>query len=242
MQKLGYEEILVRWINYHITKNGGDRKVNNLGKDLSDGYGYGHVLQNVSNHWDKGYWEQSSENRSTSIIHMCNQDGIKTSVQAKDILSGNPRLNAILLAEIFNDRHGLVLPKESIIEIPAEPETDESREIRVFKNWINSQGIEDVYVNYLMNDLRDGRILLKVIDHLRSGIVEWNKYSNKLHSRIHIVQNCNYVIDLCKDKLGVKIIGIGGLDIVDAKTSLTLGVVWQLCKVFVEERVGKINE
>ncbi len=55
---------------------------------------------------------------------MCNKDGIKTSVKAQDILSGNPRLNAILLAEIFNDRHGLVIPKESVIQIPTEPETD----------------------------------------------------------------------------------------------------------------------
>jgi hypothetical protein len=39
---------------------------------------------------------------------------------------------------------------------------------------------------------------------------------------------------LCRDKLGVKIIGISGLDIVDAKVSLTLGVVWQLCKVYLE--------
>jgi hypothetical protein len=56
MQKLGYEEILIRWINYHITKNGGDRRVANLGKDLIDGYGYGHVLQTVCNHFDKTYW------------------------------------------------------------------------------------------------------------------------------------------------------------------------------------------
>ncbi len=98
MQKLGYEEILIRWINYHIAKNGGDKKITNLGKDLSDGYGYGHVLQNVSNNWDKSYWELSAENRSSKIIEMCNKDGIKTSVRAKDILSGNPRLNAILLA------------------------------------------------------------------------------------------------------------------------------------------------
>ena len=111
MQKLGYEEILIRWINYHIAKNGGDKKVSNLGKDLCDGYGYGHVLQNVSKHWDKAYWDQTVEERYTSIIKMCNSDGIKTSIQAKDILSGNPRLNAILLAGIFNDRHGLVLPK-----------------------------------------------------------------------------------------------------------------------------------
>lgn len=29
---------------------------------------------------------------------MCKKDGIKTSIKAKDILSGNPRLNAILCA------------------------------------------------------------------------------------------------------------------------------------------------
>lgn len=111
MQKLGYEEILIRWVNYHIAKNGGDKKITNLGKDLADGYGYGHVLQTVSEHFDKTYWDQSPEARSDLIIQMCNKDGVKTSVQAKDILSGNPRLNALLLAEIFNDRHGLVLPK-----------------------------------------------------------------------------------------------------------------------------------
>lgn len=95
-----------------------------MGKDLIDGYGYGHVLQNVSDHFDKTYWDQPAEARSGLIIETCKKDGIKTSVQSKDILTGNPRLNAILLAEIFNDRHGLVLPKESVIEVPAEPETD----------------------------------------------------------------------------------------------------------------------
>lgn len=29
----------------------------NLGKDLVDGYGFGHVLQNVSDHFDKNYWQ-----------------------------------------------------------------------------------------------------------------------------------------------------------------------------------------
>lgn len=92
-----------------------------------------------------------------------------------------------------------------------------------------------------MQDLRDGRILLKVIDNLRKGAVDWKKYSDKLHSRIHIIQNCNYVIEICKD-LNLKIIGIGGIDIVDGKVSLTLGVVWQLCKLYWEERVGIIDE
>ncbi len=125
--------------------------------------------------------------------------------------------------------------------MPPEPETDETREMRIFKNWINSQGIEDVYVNYLMHDLRDGRILLKVLDNFKPGLVDWKKYSNKTTSRIHIVQNCNYVVEICKN-LGVKVIGIDGVDIVDGKVSLTLGIVWQICKMYWEQRVGKIND
>jgi plastin-1 len=93
-----------------------------------------------------------------------------------------------------------------------------------------------------MDDLRDGIILLKVIDHFRPGIVDWKKVSQKKNSRIHIIQNCNYVVEICKDKLGSKLIGVGGVDIVDGSVSLTLGVVWQLCKLYWEERVGKINE
>lgn len=129
------------------------------------------------------------------------------------------------------------------MELPPEPETDETREMRVFKNWINSQGIEDVYVNYLIDDLRNGRILLKVIERLRPGSVDWkNRYSDKLHSRIHIVQNCNYALEICKEKMSIVLVGIGGVDIVDGKVTLTLGLVWQLCKVYWEERVGKTNE
>lgn len=94
-----------------------------------------------------------------------------------------------------------------------------------------------------MDDLRNGRILLKVIDRLRPGSVDWkNRYSDKLHSRIHIVQNCNYVLEICKEKMNIVLVGIGGIDIVDGSVTLTLGLVWQLCKVYWEERVGKVNE
>ena len=67
--------------------------------------------------------------------------------------------------------------------------------MKVFTHWINSLGIKDVLVSYLVDDLHDGRILLKVIDRLRPGSVDWEKrYSNKVNSRIHIIQNCNYAL------------------------------------------------
>lgn len=93
-----------------------------------------------------------------------------------------------------------------------------------------------------MHDLRDGRILLKVLDNFKPKTVDWQgRYSNRLNSRIHIIQNCNYVVEICKN-MGVKVIGVDGIDIVDGKVNLTLGLVWQICKMYWEERVGKINE
>ena len=42
--------------------------------------------------------------------------------------------------------------------------------------------------------------------------------------------------------MNIVLVGIGGVDIVDGNVTLTLGLVWQLCKVYWEERVGKTNE
>jgi len=49
--KLKPEEILVRWINYHLRKNGqDDKQIKNLGKDLINS----HALTHVLNRLDKG--------------------------------------------------------------------------------------------------------------------------------------------------------------------------------------------
>jgi hypothetical protein len=68
MQKLGYEEILIRWINYHIKKNGGDRVINNIGSDMADGYAYGHVLENVAPSLPKNYFDLDKNARAIKVI------------------------------------------------------------------------------------------------------------------------------------------------------------------------------
>ena len=98
MQRLGYEEILLRWINYHIKKNGGERVIKNLGKDMSDGYGYGHVLQNVAPSLPKNYFDQSTEKRAEEVIETCTKEGLHPPITADGIISGNDRLNTLLCA------------------------------------------------------------------------------------------------------------------------------------------------
>jgi len=44
LMKLKPEEILIRWINYHLREAGQTRQVKNLGTDLKDSFALTHVL------------------------------------------------------------------------------------------------------------------------------------------------------------------------------------------------------
>jgi plastin-1 len=45
-----------------------------------------------------------------------------------------------------------------------------------------------------------------------------------------LVENANYVVKLCKDTLKLRILGIGGVDIVAQNKTLVLGILWQLLR------------
>jgi plastin-1 len=45
--KLPAEELLIRWINFHLRKAGQERQVANLGKDLQDSFAIYHVLNQL---------------------------------------------------------------------------------------------------------------------------------------------------------------------------------------------------
>lgn len=242
--KLKPEEILIRWLNYHMALDGEERRVKNLGKDVSDGVAYGHVFKHISGDFKEDYWSLTPLQKAERLMEHCKKLGINPYIKPQDIVDGSARLNILFSAQVFNSHHGLRLKEEKKPEpIPEPVETDESREIKVFKNWINSMGLEEVYVSWLIEDLKDGRILLRVLDRFRAKIVDWeNKYSPK-HSYYVWVANCNYFMELLKENFKqVKIVNIGGKDISDGKTTLVLGVVWQLCKLYWIERCGEIPD
>lgn len=45
--KLDAEKLLVRWMNWHLKNAGNSRRIQNLGKDLSDGEVYTIVLNQI---------------------------------------------------------------------------------------------------------------------------------------------------------------------------------------------------
>lgn len=97
--------------------------------------------------------------------------GVPALVRPSDICSGNSKLLTIFVAELFNTKHGLeelneeekeAYEKAGIIDDDVEGSRDE----RAFRFWINSLGIEDVYINNLYEDVKTGVVILKVCDKL----------------------------------------------------------------------------
>jgi plastin-1 len=63
----------------------------------------------------------------------------------------------------------------------------DDREERAFRMWINSlgsaPGSDQLYVQNLFGECRDGLALLRVIEHLRPGTVEWKRVEMKPNNR-----------------------------------------------------------
>lgn len=96
----------------------------------------------------------------------------------------------LFTAEIFNHLHGLEdLNKEEEEAYEKakllDDDVEGTREERAFRMWINSMGIDDVYVNNLYEDVRSGVLLLKVIDKIKPGVINWKKLI--WHLKIHLL-------------------------------------------------------
>jgi len=125
------------------------------------------------------------------------------------------------------------------MKLPTEDESD-SREERAFRMWINSLGI-DTHVSDLPSQIRDGLLLLQLMDAIKPGVVDWSKVSKKpknVHSK---VINCNYAVQLGKSAFGFSLVGISGKDIQDGITKLVLAVTWQLMRFHVIKFLSSVT-
>jgi len=156
---------------------------------------------------------------------------VKCFIKPRDIVAGNPRLNLVFTAAIFNQCPGLdPLTQEEIDKAGLmDDDFGDSREERAFRMWINSLNIDGVYVNNLYEDCQDGLVLLKVMDKVKPGLVDWKGVEKAPNNKFKKVSNCNYVIVLGRS-LKFSLVNIGGQDIATGNKKLLLGLVWQLMR------------
>ena len=235
--KLPPEQILLRWFNYHLTAAGHPTRVKNFSGDVKDSTAYSALLHQIAPATCDRAGEADAPARATHVIRNAKNLGVESFIKPKDICSGNAKLNMAFVAQIFNTCPALDPLEEdsealrALIDFDDVDEGD-TREERIFRMWINSLNIDGVYVNNLFTDTKDGLVILKVMDKVQPGCVDWKKVNISANlNRFKKVENCNYCVVVGK-ALNLSLVNVGGLDILDGNKKLILAIIWQLLRLY----------
>jgi hypothetical protein len=173
-------------------------------------------------------------------------------IEPSDISDGNHFLLTLFLGRLFSVAHGLpleeagsltVLPKMKSEVSATTKAMDEAEKLKMeqeedlFRQTINSWKVKDVHLRNIFEDCRDGVILSKVIDSIKSNAVDWSKIKANPRSDFELNINNNSMIQGCKD-LGLSIIGIAGTDFTKGKEKEMLTVTWQIVRLYSLRKVG----
>ena len=233
--KLPPDQILLRWLNFHLKAAGDARRARNFGDDLKDSHVYTVVLNQIApKDCDKAALaEPDPLKRAALVIANSQKIGVESFIKPENIADGNAKLNLAFCAQIFNTNPGLVVSEEEVRDMAGllDDDVGDSREERAFRVWMNSLGVEDLYINNLYEDVRDGVALLQVMDRVEPGVVSWRNVNRPPKNKFKRVENCNYVVVLGKSNaFKFSLVGIGGVDVVDGSKKPVLSVSWQLMR------------
>lgn len=244
--KLNPEDLLLRWFNFHLTNAGHPDKITNFSSDIKNSDKYLVLLNQLNKQQcDLSAMNETDLNKKAqTVLNNAKKINVESYIKPSDICEGNQKLNVIFTAAIFNECHGLdPVTEEEAYEAAKLLEDDDegSREERSFRLWMNSLNIPDVYFNNLYEDCKDGNLLLKVIDKVKPGTVNWKQVEENPNNKFKKVGNCNVAVDSMK-KGGFKAVGIGGMDIHNGNKKLILALIWQLMRSHSLQIVGGKTE
>lgn len=249
--KLSPEDLLLRWFNYHLKNANYPKEITNFSVDVKDSEKYTILLNQLDkNRCDKSALNENDlEKRAAMVIANSQKLGAESYITPKDICKGNSKLNTIFTAAIFNAFPGLDPPTEQEKLDAAkllDDDVEGAREERAFRMWINSLGLigedgEPIYVNNLYQDSKNGLLLLKAIDKVKPGNIDWKKVDRKCKNNFTTRTNCGEAVNAAK-KCNFSIVGIGGQDINEGNKKCILAVVWQLMRAHSLQIIGDKTE
>ncbi|XP_072111129.1 plastin-1-like [Mobula birostris] len=236
--KISPEDLLLRWVNYHLER-AGYGKISNFSEDIKDSRAYFHLLNQIAptGEDDKmpikidmsGYNEMDDLKRAEYMLQQADKLGCRQFVTPADVVKGNPNLNLAFVANLLNKYPALHRPNNEYDLTLLE---GESREERTFRNWMNSQGVSP-FVNHLYSDLTDALVIFQLYQNVNVP-VDWNRINRppypQLGANMKKLENCNYAVELGKTKACFSLVGIAGQDLNEGNRTLTLALVWQLMR------------
>ena len=249
--KLSPEQLLLRWFNYHLKAAGYDKKITNFSGDVKDSEKYTVLLNQLNKDLcDKSALdERDKKKRAKKVIENSKKLGAESYITPADIVAGNNKLNTLFVASIFNAYPGLDPPTEEEKYEAAkllDDDVEGAREERAFRMWINSLSLNDdngepIHINNLYEESKDGILLLRTIEKIKPGTVNWKIVDKKANNPFKKTVNCNEVIDASK-KSKYHIVGIGGGDIRDGNKKYILAIVWQMMREHSLQVIGNKTE
>jgi len=230
--KLSPEQILIRWMNYHLEHAHSKRVATNFTTDLSDSEIITTVLHQVAPECCtmKPMSESDLMDRAELMLQEANKIECRKFVGPKEIVKGNQRLNLAFVATIFNTRPGLeeLTEKELAGLNEALFAAGGTRIERQYCLWMNSCGV-DPFVVDLYDGIADGLVLLQMFDKIEPGCVDWSKVAKTKLNKFKAVSNCDQVIEIGK-KLGLSLVCISGVDINTGNKKLVMALLWQMMR------------
>ncbi|XP_057715140.1 plastin-1 [Corythoichthys intestinalis] len=233
------EELLLRWVNYHL-HNAGTHSISNFCDDIKDSRAYFHLLDQIAPRGEHDYRsikidmsglnERDLNQRAELMLQQASRLDCRQFVTAHDVTSGNAKLNLAFVANLFNTHPALQRGDVNGLEdARLEPET---REEKTFRNWINSLGVNP-YVNHMYHDLCDGLVILQLYEKVNVP-VNWKKVNlppyPALGTNMKKLENCNYAVGLGRNVAHFSLVGIGGENLNEGSPMHTLALVWQLMR------------
>lgn len=235
--RLSPEELLLRWMNFHLKKVG--ITVKNFSSDVKDSTAYFHLLEAIAPDGSKedapkinidmsGLYLGDNPKRAEAMLKEADKLGCRQFVTPGDVVSGNSKLNMAFVATLFNKYPALIKPENQDFIVDSE-----TREERTFRNWMNSLGVNP-HVNYLYSDLQSGVLIFQLYEKTQVE-VNWDKvncgpFKQLMGGNMKKRENCKYAVELGKTKAGFSLVGIGGEDLYNGNKKLTLALIWQLMR------------
>lgn len=241
------EELLMRWVNYHLANANSTRRLTNFTTDLCDSEIYALLMEQITPMNLRPQLissklileEPSIEKRAHMVIENANLLDAGTLLIPEDIYTAKPgshsdKLNLGFIATLFNMYPGMETPSE----INIQPETLEEK---TYRNWMNSMGVSPLVSN-LYGNLNDGLVLLQLIDIIQPGTVDWKKVTKTFDAKRAIFQkqsNCVLVIEYAQ-AIGIKTVNISGEDIREGQTKQLLGLCFQLMRAYTHKLLKQV--
>ncbi|XP_065684250.1 fimbrin-like [Hydra vulgaris] len=138
LMKLTTEELLLRWVNYHLAKSGSAKRIKNFSGDIKDSEAYAILLNQIAPgeaHVDRPEHIISSSDhtkRAEMLLRNADKINCRKFLTAKDIVSGNSKLNLAFVAHLFNT-HPALDASDMNFEIYVESREEKSNDLTTKK-------------------------------------------------------------------------------------------------------------